>query len=312
MPRGTASIRAGEVLVGTTRARDPPVISSTMTAMSNRTTTSHGALAAAIIALAGCVGAPMDEESSSNNLIRGQLALCAGAETVTEAETVRALLVGSTLQGRACPGRSDRFSLSTSASTTTLLRVQIDPLDGAGELDAAVESADGRLKYPSQGAPGVESRTIGVVASSEPQVLRVSLLGDRAAGVPHGRAYMAHLEAVPRSADGCCSSHDGAGCADDAVLACVCQLDNACCRGPYDATCVAEARSSCEPRCEPAAPEGGCCTPSGAGGCSQPDVEACVCAIDPYCCVGGFDEHCVNLASGRCGAACPSLATEAP
>jgi hypothetical protein len=222
----------------------------------------------------------------------------------------RSLRIGSRLEGRACANRADAFLLEAAEYAGALLRVEVEQLGGLGELDTHVEALAGGARFPSQAPPGVVRRQIGFVSTGEAHVLRVSLLADIAAESSPGRHYAVSLQDRPRSDGNCCSSGAGPGCADDSVLTCLCQLDNACCGGAYDTTCVAEARSSCQLKCGSDRWLQDCCTPSRTGGCSEPGVQECVCDIDPYCCAGGFDENCVNLATQRCGATCPTFAKE--
>jgi hypothetical protein len=251
------------------------------------------------------------DESSRPGSRAAQPSVCIpeGADTNGAVDPPRPLLVGSTLVGRACANRADHFLLETADHVGALLSVVIEQIGGRGELDISVTAAENDVRFRSQSPRG--ERNISFVATAATYVLSVNLLADLAAESP-GRLYTARLQRLSRSMGDCCASHEGAGCADDAILTCLCQVDNACCSGPYDATCVAEARGSCSLNCAPALPANDCCTPNGTGGCSAPEVQACVCAIDPFCCVGGFDDHCVNLARHRCGATCSIVSQESP
>jgi hypothetical protein len=244
----------------------------------------------------------------------GQLSACMteGPEQGSARAEPRPLLVGSSLEGRACANRTDSFILGTVEYAGAVLNVEVEQLGGRGELDVSVAELAGGARFPSQAPQGVVRRNISFLASGEVYVLSVALLADLPEESAPGRGYAVSLQELPRSGSDCCASGAGPGCADDGVLTCLCQLDNVCCSGPYDTTCVAEARSSCDLNCGSRLSMKDCCTPSTAGGCSEPDVLACVCAIDPYCCVGAFDENCVNLATQRCGAACPTASEEAP
>lgn len=224
----------------------------------------------------------------------------------------RPLRAGWALVGRACANHTDFILLDTAESAGALLRVGVQQLDGRGELDVRVTALTSETWFPSQAPQGVMQRDISFVPTGEAYMLSINLISDLPATSSRGRAYTASLQRLPRSMSDCCSSGEGPGCADDDVLTCLCQLDNACCGGPYDATCVAQARASCDLNCGSARSLKDCCTPSGTAGCSLPDVQGCVCAIDPYCCVGGFDESCVNLAHHRCGASCPTPSEESP
>jgi hypothetical protein len=258
----------------------------------------------------GCADAE-SRLSPQTDVAAGPWSACTteGAALDSAAAEPRPLLVGSTLEGRACAHREDAFLLDTAEHAGALLRVEVAQLGGRGELDAHVAALAGGERFPSQAPQGVARRDISFVAAGDAYVLRV-LLVDLPAESSPGRGYAVSLRDVPRSNEDCCVSGAGPGCADDGVLACLCQLDNACCGGAYDTTCVAEARSSCSLHCGSDGSVQDCCTPSTAGGCSEPGVPECVCDIDPYCCAGGFDENCVNLATQRCGAACPASSKE--
>ena len=62
------------------------------------------------------------------------------------------------------------------------------------------------------------------------------------AGDSSGRSYV--VFGVPIG-DNCCSAHGRGGCTDDAIEACVCEVDAACCTAEWDATCVGEATVDC-------------------------------------------------------------------
>lgn len=109
---------------------------------------------------------------------------------------------------------------------------------------------------------------------------------------------------APGIGNDCCTASGGGGCADEAVLACVCAGDALCCSEAYDALCVTQAISRCGVTCEARAPESDCCSPSGAPSCTLPEVAACVCAIDAFCCIGRFDDNCAALAQSACSLTC--------
>lgn len=44
-------------------------------------------------------------------------------------------------------------------------------------------------------------------------------------------------------ADDCCTAHDGPGCADETIEACVCEQDDLCCSSSWDDVCVSEVAS---------------------------------------------------------------------
>ncbi len=133
----------------------------------------------------------------------------------------------------------------------------------------------------------------------------------------------------------CCTPHAGGGCPAQAVSACVCTLDAACCDGSWDLACVAIAIGDCGDSCEPppedctggvdedldgtvdcqdadcaavfpctfAAPP--CCDAGPFPGCVLPAVEACVCAAQPNCCDDPWSAACVQVAATTCGHPCP-------
>jgi len=278
----------------------------------------------ALIVAQGCVGGAADVESDPGPSSSAPPALACAAEALepsSSAEQPRLLRVGETLTGRACLNEPDVFLLDSAEREGELLRVSVKQLQGLGELDPRVSVSAAfvpgarealGIELASQARAGTSQLDIGFVARGERHLLTVNVITDLAPEFAPGRAYAVSLERLVRSDGDCCSSDEGPGCADDTLLTCLCPLDNACCREAYDATCVAEARASCGLVCGGGQPKADCCTASGVGGCSAPSLEDCVCAVDPYCCVGGFDEHCVNLAVGRCGAACPDLDQGAP
>lgn len=255
---------------------------------------------AAWIAAQGCAD---EVTATGRGPVEGQSSACiAEAERDGSDGAPRRLHVGSTLMGRACARRTEIFVLDAEEYVGDLLSVDIQQLEGSGELDARVVAPASGLRFPSQAPEGAAQRNISFVASETRHALTVDLV-DLPMGSSPGRSYAVTSRHLVRSSGDCCSTGAGPGCADDGVLTCLCQLDNACCAGAYDATCVAEARASCGLTCEAPALND-CCTSGGSPGCSAPDVQRCVCAIDPFCCVGGFDENCVNLANVRCGASC--------
>ena len=116
----------------------------------------------------------------------------------------------------------------------------------------------------------------------------------------------------------CCTAHDGAGCADAAIEACVCAADGFCCSTEWDAVCVDQVTSLACGDCgggttDPTAGTGGetgggpvpgaCCMATGTPGCpGDPAVEACVCAADAFCCDVEWDGICVDqVTSEACG-----------
>lgn len=146
-------------------------------------------------------------------------------------------------------------------------------------------------------------------------------------------------DTIDTSADGtaCCEVHDGIGCEEAAVQACVCEESAECCTFGWDELCVDRAMA-CDATCMPDPPdpttggaestdegpvtdpdtgpddsttgpaptnEGPCCEVAGNGvGCGDAEVTACTCALDPYCCDTFWDEYCVAIASQSCAIDC--------
>ena len=98
----------------------------------------------------------------------------------------------------------------------------------------------------------------------------------------------------------CCLGHGGAGCADDAVMACVCATSPGCCLDSWDDDCAALADScgSCD---------GHCCVGNGTAGCSSEPLEACVCASVPECCLVEWTEACAAKVDELGCAVCDDL-----
>ncbi|MBM4362045.1 MAG: hypothetical protein FJ104_05150 [Deltaproteobacteria bacterium] len=102
----------------------------------------------------------------------------------------------------------------------------------------------------------------------------------------------------------CCAAHEGAGCGDAAIEACVCEADSRCCNSAWDEVCVALVGGLGCGTCG-----NDCCAPASTPGCAVPEVETCVCDKSAECCSGAWDEFCVLLvtsatAGGACGT-CP-------
>jgi len=137
------------------------------------------------------------------------------------------------------------------------------------------------------------------------------------------------------SREPCCVEHDGPGCEDAAVQACVCGDDYywRCCStvwDEWDLICVYRATQYCGLAC-PACGDGTCdpdegetratcpadcglytphcCAESSTPGCSVPSIANCVCnqefpgvvGLPRYCCSLHWDDNCVEKASTLCG-----------
>ena len=129
----------------------------------------------------------------------------------------------------------------------------------------------------------------------------------------------------------CCEPHDGPGCDDPTVQACVCKDDSFCCEYTWDEVCVEEVKTfgcgdcegggcgngacdgiedclTCPEDC--GACEGtGCCQAHPAPGCDDQGIQNCVCEDDAYCCEEEWDGVCVDevdgLGCGSCGGQAP-------
>lgn len=138
----------------------------------------------------------------------------------------------------------------------------------------------------------------------------------------------------------CCEAHEGPGCDDPRVEACVCDSDPECCAFGWDGVCVAAATTQCDAcggvatgttggttgTAGTAGTDGGstggdtagdtagdtgtgggdptCCTPSDVGGCAIPELETCVCDLDAFCCSVTWDALCIENAIDTCGLDC--------
>lgn len=134
---------------------------------------------------------------------------------------------------------------------------------------------------------------------------------------------------------GCCEIHDGIGCDEAAVQACVCDESPECCTFGWDDLCVDRALA-CDATCmpdpdpttmttdpsdtsqtdpetgpsddstgNPGGNDGPCCEAVQSGtGCGDADITACTCDVDPYCCEEFWDEYCVAEASQYCPIDC--------
>lgn len=134
----------------------------------------------------------------------------------------------------------------------------------------------------------------------------------------------------------CCELHDGIGCDEAAVQACVCDEAPECCTFGWDDLCVSRAHA-CDATCTPdpdptnvtseptttgpdptdvtdpdtgpvdtgTTNDGPCCEAAQSGtGCEDAAVTQCVCDLDPYCCQEQWDEYCVAGASQSCAIDC--------
>jgi hypothetical protein len=124
----------------------------------------------------------------------------------------------------------------------------------------------------------------------------------------------------------CCAAHEGLGCGDAAIQACVCGLDSWCCESSWDFTCASEVESfgcgecvggtncgdgicapgetcdTCPDDCGACGGTGSCCEAQEGPGCDDPTIQACVCLQDSFCCDYTWDEVCVEeVATFNCG-----------
>jgi hypothetical protein len=83
----------------------------------------------------------------------------------------------------------------------------------------------------------------------------------------------------------CCAAHDGPGCGDPEIEACVCDILPDCCTGEWDFLC---AQIVAEKRCEPG-------------------VRECVCNEweQSTCCEQEWTDFCAITAEAKCGASPP-------
>ncbi len=125
----------------------------------------------------------------------------------------------------------------------------------------------------------------------------------------------------------CCEPHEGPGCENATIQACVCKKDSFCCEYTWDDVCVEEVTSFgcgdcagggcgngqcdndedclvCPEDCGECLSES-CCEPHKTLGCEDVDIAACVCNQDMYCCEVEWDSVCVDevdsFGCGQCG-----------
>lgn len=126
----------------------------------------------------------------------------------------------------------------------------------------------------------------------------------------------ASCQPAPAMSDAdCCSAHQGLGCEDVGVEACVCDDDPYCCTTAWDDTCVSNVEGlgcgSCSDGTGGGEPNGAgdCCSEHAGPGCDDPTIEACVCGYDSYCCETSWDGVCRDLVEdkgcGTCDGASP-------
>lgn len=138
----------------------------------------------------------------------------------------------------------------------------------------------------------------------------------------------------------CCRTHNGPGCDDPAIEACVCEKREKCCIEDWNDECVANA-NECAAGCSAGdtgvveegsstanatgetsdgatsstSTDGGgsttgglddCCAVQIEAGCSNPATQACVCAIEGLetCCGEIWGMDCVDAAFMQCPGAC--------
>ncbi len=115
----------------------------------------------------------------------------------------------------------------------------------------------------------------------------------------------------------CCAPQRSAGCEDEVVATCVCELDPYCCGTSWDAVCVdLMIDAGCHACAADTMPTNGdtpgnCCAAGLAKGCLDDAVRSCVCGLDAFCCEVQWDQTCVDhvdeMDCGTCrvpGAAC--------
>ena len=203
-----------------------------------------------------------------------------------------------------CPGGEHVYRIDP-LPAGTLLVVELRASEGERSLDMILTSTSARSGL--RAARSGDSLEIGAPSDGGPYVLSVRSLAAPIAGDSVGQRYQLMLTVLPEPTNDCCTSSSLAGCRDEAVAFCVCQLDTGCCSDSYDALCVIEAVGSCGLACGVAGrgmPGCAAIGPAASIGCETgEDMERCVCDIDPYCCGVQFDENCSRLARHRCGGA---------
>ncbi|MGB0591278.1 MAG: cupredoxin domain-containing protein [Myxococcota bacterium] len=124
----------------------------------------------------------------------------------------------------------------------------------------------------------------------------------------------------------CCAPHDGKGCDQPDVQACVCDVAPYCCEGDWDIICAALATQDCAASCDDIVTCGdaqcdieenctscpgdcGACTGSCqeahiAPGCASAPCTECVCAVDDFCCEFSWDVSCTIYVETDCAETC--------
>lgn len=132
----------------------------------------------------------------------------------------------------------------------------------------------------------------------------------------------------PPGGGDCCVEHQGPGCDEPEVEACVCAIEPLCCSSQWSPACIAvlEVHGCGQCGAEPPPPPGGdtggepppggdtgeppasggdCCAGNGSPGCDDTAIESCVCTSDAYCCDNEWDDVCAgeveSLGCGSCG-----------
>jgi len=190
-----------------------------------------------------------------------------------------------------------------------------------------------------EGAPEVASRAAGAASSSGSDVDDTSATPGPSSPASDEPTIVAPSLGEPGN---CCSAHEGKGCDNDAVEACVCAEGSYCCNTAWDTACVravdelgcgicpilmipeSSSDGSAGASGEPPEAAGGapsmlpvqnpgsgqwssCCEKQPHAGCGDVAVEECVCYVDAYCCEKKWDRYCASEAETLGCAACSTF-----
>jgi hypothetical protein len=115
----------------------------------------------------------------------------------------------------------------------------------------------------------------------------------------------------------CCEPSFFAGCEDDAVTDCVCEVDPLCCdiTNGWDMLCVLQVDLHHCGACGLLPPGGNdCCEVGDVAGCNDPAIESCVCEADSFCCdpQESWDALCVSQVDSLGCGTCDGPGDDAP
>lgn len=173
--------------------------------------------------------------------------------------------------------------------------------NASGDIDAIMFDAESGFEVAFGFGVG-DTEALTATSDGGSYILQTFLSFDFDGG---GNSYTVDIgEFTNAATNQCCEVSGAPGCNDDAVSACVCELDSFCCQVAFDELCVNLALTSCGGTCGNAGAESDCCSASAAPGCTDQTVHDCMCATDLGCCTSGFDDVCVAQAIAECGAQC--------